>query len=69
MPDNIEISPTPIQRNLLDVATELTQLYYSAHSKGDIEEIQRTFYKFYAIAAKARSIDSATINANIPNVL
>jgi hypothetical protein len=69
MPDNIEVSTTPIQRNLLDVATELTQLYFSAHPIGDVDEIQRKFFKFYAIAAKARSIDGATINANIPNVL
>lgn len=53
MADNINVSPTPIQRNAEDVAIELTQLYYE---KGDysasitIEEIQETYSKFYATA-------------------
>jgi hypothetical protein len=28
MADEVRISPTPIQRNLLDVAVDLTNLYY-----------------------------------------
>ncbi|QQE75707.1 hypothetical protein KDJ56_07150 [Brevibacillus composti] len=50
MSDDVKVKPSPIQRNKLDVATELTTLYYSAYSMGDAEEIQETFAKFYAIA-------------------
>lgn len=31
---------------------ELTQLYYREHPINDIEEVQETYAKFYAIAAK-----------------
>lgn len=50
MADAIKVNPTPIQRNILDVATELTQLYYKASSPANVEEIQETYSKFYAIA-------------------
>lgn len=50
MPDNVSVTPTPIQRNILDVAMELTQLYYNSHQTGSLEEMQETFSKFYAVA-------------------
>lgn len=51
MADELKVIPTPIQRNSLDVAMELTQLYYSAYGiKENIDEIQHDFLKFYAIA-------------------
>lgn len=52
MAKDIRVNPTPIQRNLNDVAMELTQLYYREHPINDIEEVQETYAKFYAIAAK-----------------
>ena len=54
MAEEIKTKPTPIQRNVLDVATELTQMYYGNHGMGSLEEIQQTFLKFYAMAETAR---------------
>lgn len=53
MADDIRVNPTPIQRNTLDVATELTQLYFSRVAFESIEEIQETFLKFYTVAYHA----------------
>lgn len=50
MADQIEVKPTPIQRNTFDVATELTQMFFSKFSIGSEEEVQKTFAKFYAVA-------------------
>lgn len=66
MADNINVSPTPIQRNSLDVATELTELYYSSNSVGDIQEIQETFLKFYAIADMARRTHHTSFKDFLP---
>lgn len=44
-----KISPTPIQRNRLDVATELTQLYFESRSSATVNEISEVFAKLYAI--------------------
>ncbi|QNB48515.1 hypothetical protein BR63_19135 [Thermanaerosceptrum fracticalcis] len=50
MPDNISVKPTPIQRNPLDVATELTQLYFSRQPFDTVEDIQNAFLQFYSVA-------------------
>jgi hypothetical protein len=52
MAEDIRVNLKPIQRNLHDVALELTQLYYENHHMGDVEEVQETYARFYAIAAK-----------------
>jgi len=43
-----------IQRDSLDIATELTLLYYKSHSVDSKEDIQDTYFRFYAIAETAR---------------
>lgn len=50
MSDHIDVSPTPIQRNLNDVATELTVQYYKIHPDMKPEEIQEVYAQFYAVA-------------------
>jgi hypothetical protein len=55
MPDNLTVSPTPIQRNVLDVAMELTTLYYRNSSEADIEKIDAIFARFYAAARELSS--------------
>lgn len=50
MSDNININPTPIQRNTKDVATELTLEYYKLHPDMTVEEIAEVYTKFYATA-------------------
>ena len=54
MADKVKVMPTPIQRNELDVATELTQLYFRDRN-GTVEEIQSAFLSF-AVAAAAAGI-------------
>lgn len=49
MADKLNVSPTPIQRNRLDVATELTHLYFGDRTSQSINEISEVFAKFYAI--------------------
>ncbi|WP_456270466.1 hypothetical protein M1E15_07015 [Bacillus sp. JZ76] len=49
---DITTKPTPIQRNPLDVATELTQLHIRKFEVVTEEDIANTFAKYYALAAK-----------------
>jgi len=37
MAEDIKVNLKPIQRNINDVALELTQLYYENHHMGDVE--------------------------------
>ena len=53
MSDKIEVSPTPIQRNALDVATELTKLYYERFSAESKEEIAEVFLLYYSTVKAA----------------
>lgn len=53
MADDIKVSPTPIQRNPLDVATELTLRYYETYNVESKEDVQDTFLRFYVMAETA----------------
>lgn len=54
MSNEVKVIPTPIQRNLNDVAVELTKLYFDGQNSGaTIEQIQDTYKKFYASARNA----------------
>lgn len=53
--DELKLKPTPIQRNALDVAMELTQLYYSRKPFEGREDIAETFVNFYAAAELGKS--------------
>jgi hypothetical protein len=66
MPEDIKVKPTPIQRNTLDVATELTQLYFSRYNPDTPEEIQEVFLKFYAVAEAADNINYRYLKAYLP---
>ncbi|WP_105979919.1 hypothetical protein [Bacillus paralicheniformis] len=48
---DITTKPTPIQRNPLDVATELTQLHIKQFG-ADEDDIANAFAKYFALAAK-----------------
>jgi hypothetical protein len=50
MADEIKVAQTPIQRNELDVAMELTNLYFNGKPISTIEEVQMTYTKMFAIA-------------------
>lgn len=49
MAEKIEVRPTPIQRNRLDVATELTQLHADIRSSGGDTGIAELFARYYAL--------------------
>lgn len=49
MADNINVDPTPIQRNYLDVAMELTQLHFQEFSVKNDEHIKQMFTEYYSL--------------------
>lgn len=56
MSEDIKVSTTPIQRNLNDVAVELTALYFKAQNNAEytIEQIQGAYKEFYTTAKEAQ---------------
>ena len=56
MSDEVKTGSAPIQRNLNDIAMELTQLYFSERNPGTIAQIQDTYKRFYATARNASGI-------------
>ena len=69
MADKIKVEQTPIQRNFLDVAVELTQLYYESYTPGSIKEIQDNFLKFYVVAETAKNISIKDLVEYLPDEL
>ena len=59
MSNNIKVSPTPVQRNVLDVATELTLLYFKNKppSVATNDAISETFIKLHAVASICNGIN------------
>ncbi len=66
MVNDINVKPTPIQRNALDVATELTLKYYSMYSTESVEEMQEIFLKFYSVAEAGRILNYAELKEYMP---
>lgn len=54
MANDIKVSPTPIQRNLNDVAVELTQLYYKDNTASSVEDVKKTYIEFFKTALTAQ---------------
>lgn len=69
MADDIKVNPTPIQRNTLDVATELTQLFFSRFAFDSEKAIQDAFLKFYAVAEAARLTNFKELTEYMPEEL
>ncbi|WP_099157284.1 hypothetical protein [Virgibacillus ndiopensis] len=51
MAENIKVKPTPIQRNPLDVAMELTKIYIEKGFQTEPENLEDIYSRFYAVAA------------------
>ncbi|WP_421616749.1 hypothetical protein ACAF76_012840 [Brevibacillus sp. TJ4] len=66
MAEEVTVTNGPIQRNKLDVATELTKLYYAEYDIDDVEELQQTFAKMYAIAAYLESRSAIDLQELVP---
>lgn len=69
MAENIKVDPSPIQRNELDVAMELTQLYWNNSTNADIEKIDSTFARFYAVAKTLRVKNYHDLQSLVPKEL
>ncbi len=67
MADEIKVNPTPNQRNLQDVAIELTQLYYRDRVVGEVGNIQETYLKFFSIASHAFNSSDERLDAYLPD--
>ena len=67
MPEEIKVRPSPVQRNVLDVATELTLLYYSKNSFSSVEQVQETFVSFYAAVRTAEFSGSKDLIDFLPD--
>lgn len=49
MSNDLKIRPTPIQRNELDVAMELTQLHFKELSIEGEDHIKKVFTEYYSL--------------------
>ena len=49
MANDIHVKPTPIQRNRLDVATELTQLHIEKYGMVDEGYIKKVFAEYFSL--------------------
>ncbi|NLW17437.1 MAG: hypothetical protein GX033_07325 [Firmicutes bacterium] len=58
-----------VQRNKLDVALELTHLYYSERLVDNVEQIQKVFTRFYAIADLVERMDADDFVKLVPEEL
>lgn len=63
--NDIKVSPTPIQRNALDVAMELTKMYVE-RTPVDAEELDSVFARFYAVANTLQNKSSSHLSVLIP---
>lgn len=67
---NIQFSPVPVQRNLEDVAVELTQFYFNTQSFNSWTELDilDAYSKFYVTAANSHE-DKGKAREEIVNIL
>lgn len=65
MSENVNVNPTPIQRNSADVAVELLNIYYRVNAINDENEIANIYSKFYATAEFVR-LNYRNLNGLVP---
>ena len=65
---NMEVKPTPIQRNINDVAIELTELYYSQYKFNSIDELSDTYSKFYSTVSILGVCSTEKMKNYLPDV-
>ncbi|OPX89588.1 MAG: hypothetical protein A4E53_01471 [Pelotomaculum sp. PtaB.Bin104] len=66
MSDEIKVKPTPIQRNTLDVAIELTKLHFDKTGYESLEILERTFIELYSMVKMLERSSSDTLRKFIP---
>lgn len=65
MAEDINISPTPIQRNSSDVALELTLLFYKVNPINSVEELQETYTNFFVLAKSLNGMGSTVLKKHL----
>lgn len=50
MANDINVKPSPIQRNNRDIAIELTKMYLKDFGIQSLEDMQEVYAKFYAVS-------------------
>ncbi|NLY53774.1 MAG: hypothetical protein GX060_04015 [Firmicutes bacterium] len=69
MTERAKVATALLGRNKLDVAMELTRLYYGERLVGDIKEIQDVFTKFYAVVDLVGRLDADDLAQLVPKDL
>lgn len=69
MSNEVKVAPTPVQRNSLDVALELTQMYFRAKSTNSPDEIAEIFSKFLATSRIFEHTSYDTLKKLLPENL
>ncbi|MED1820996.1 hypothetical protein [Bacillus subtilis] len=63
---DITTKPTPIQRNSLDVAIELTQLHVEQFGLEGKDDLANTYAKYYAIANTLKNKNLEALKKFLP---
>jgi len=66
MEEKMVVKHIPVQRNAMDVAVELTQLYFSFHIKAKEEDIKEKYMEFYSIAKALEYINPKDLKELVP---
>lgn len=66
MSNDVRVDPTPIQRNTLDVATELTQLCFRDKTVGSVLEVEEAFIRFHTLLRALREKDCSAFKEFLP---
>ena len=62
----LNVRPTPIQRNMMDVATDLTLAYVTKCDVNSVEEVQQMYLTFFAVAKYAYNMSSTEVDKHMP---
>jgi predicted secreted Zn-dependent protease len=62
---SVKVRPTPIQRNSIDAAMELTYLYIDKF-QNEPEKLEEIYSRFYALASKLERRHPDHLNSLIP---
>lgn len=55
MAENVNVNPTPIQRNSADVAIELLKIHTRLEGFAGPDDIEKAFARYYALAATLKA--------------
>jgi len=65
MAENINVNPTPIQRNAADVAIELTEMHKQLIGFADENDIERVYTKYFSLASVLKNTNPSKLKVFI----